>query len=96
MGKRPIYLFRLLVTLFFVFACAYSLFDTVREADFFSDNKYEERDIEGLCAEKGSNLGGVLVSLTFFSPLPDTLFKFLPGFFSPSTLLVTTFSVLRF
>jgi hypothetical protein len=95
MEKRPINFFRLFVTLLFAFACAYSLFDTVREADLFSDNKYEDREDEGLYAEKGSNLDSVLVSPSLFSPLPDTLFEFLPGFFSPNTLLVTTFSVLR-
>jgi hypothetical protein len=95
MGKKPIIFFRLFVTLLFAFACAYSLFDTVREADFFSDKKYEARDIEDLCAEKGSNLDAVLVSPTLFLPLPDTLFEFFPVFFSPNTLLVTTFSVLR-
>jgi len=83
------------VTFFFVFACVYSLFDTVREADFFSDNKYEERDSEVLYAEKGSSLDGVLVSSNLFSPLPDTLFELLPSFFSSNTLLVMTLSVLR-
>ena len=95
MEKRPVYFFRLLVTLFFVFACAYSLFDTVRGADFFSDNKYEERDSEVLYAEKGGHLDGALVSPTLFSPLPKTFFEFLPGFFCPNKLLVLTFYVLR-
>jgi hypothetical protein len=95
MEKRPSNFFRLFVALLFAFACAYSLFDSMREADFFSDNKYEERDSEGLYAEKGSNLDGVLVSSNLFSPLPDTFFEFLPGFFSPNTLLVPTFSILR-
>jgi hypothetical protein len=95
MGKRPSNFFTFFVTLLFVFACAYSLFDTVREADLFSDNKYEDRDSEGLCAEKGSNLDAVLVSPTLFSALPDPLFEFFPSFFSRNTLLVATFSVLR-
>ena len=95
MEKRPIIFFTLFVTLLFAFACAYSLFDTVREADLFSGNKYEDREDEGLYAEKVSNLDAVLVSPTLFSPLPDTLFEFLLSFFSPNTLLVTTFSILR-
>jgi hypothetical protein len=95
MGKRPIIFLRLFVILLFAFAGACSLFDTVREADIFSYDKYEDRDSEGLYAEKGSNLDGVLVSPTLFSPLPDTFFEFLPGFFFPNTLLVTTSSVLR-
>jgi hypothetical protein len=95
MEKRSIIFFRFFVTLLFAFACAYSLFDTVREADFFSNKKYEARDIEDLCAEKGSNLDAVLVSPTLFLPLSDTFFEFFPVFFSTNTLLVTTFSVLR-
>jgi hypothetical protein len=95
MEKRPIIFFTLFVTLLFAFACAYSLFDTVREADLFSDNKYEDRDDGGLYTEKGSHLDGVLVSPTLFSPLPDTFFELLPGFFSPNTLWVPTFSGLR-
>jgi hypothetical protein len=95
MRKRPITFFMLFVTLLFAFVCAYSLFDKVREADFLSGNKYEDRDIEGLYAEKGSNLAGVVVSTALFSPLPDTLFRLSPSFFSPNTLLVTTLSVLR-
>jgi hypothetical protein len=95
MGKRRIIFFRLLVSVLFVFACDYSLFDTVREADFFFATKYEARDSEGLYAEKGSNLDGVLVSPTLFSPLPDTFFEFLPRFFSPNNILAATLSVLR-
>ena len=95
MEKRPAGFFRLFVTLFFALACSYSLFDTVQEADFFSDNKYEDRDDEGLYAEKVSNLDAALVSPTLFSSLPDTLFEFLPCFFSPDTLWVRTLSVLR-
>ena len=95
MEKRPIYFFRLFVTLLFAFACAYSLFDIVREADFLSGQKYEDRDIEDVNAEKGSNLDGALASATLFSPLPHPFFEFFPSFFSPNTLLVTTFSILR-
>ncbi len=95
MEKRRIILFRLSLSVLLVFACGYSLFDTVREADIFSYNKYEDRDSEGLYAEKGSNLDGVFVSPILFSPLLDTLFEFLPSFFSPNTLLVTALSVLR-
>jgi hypothetical protein len=95
MKKRPIIFLPLFVTLLLAFASAYSFFDTVREADLFSESKYEERDMEGVCAEKASNLDGALVSTNLFSPLPDAFFKFLPGFCSPDILLVTTFSVLR-
>jgi hypothetical protein len=95
MGKRPIIFFRFLVSVLLVLACGYSLFDKVREGDIFSYNKYEDRDSEGFYAEKGSNLDGVLVSPTLFLSLADTLFEFLPCFFSSNTLLVTTFSVLR-
>jgi hypothetical protein len=95
MEKRSNIFFVLFVTLLFAFVCAYSLFDIVREADFFSGQKYEDRDIEDVYAEKGSNLDGVLVSATLFSPLPDPFFEFLPSFFSPNTLLVAIFSVLR-
>jgi hypothetical protein len=95
MRKSPHIFFTLFVTLLFVFACPYSLFDVVQEADFCSHQKYEDRDTENLYAEKGINLDGVLVSATLFSPLPDPFFEFLPSFFSPNTLLGTTFSVLR-
>jgi hypothetical protein len=95
MEKGRIIFFRLLVSVLFAFACAYSLFDTVREADFLSGHKYEDRDSEGLCTEKGGNLDAVLVSPTLFSPIPAIFFEFLPGFFSPNTLLVTTLFVLR-
>ena len=95
MGKRPVHFFRLFVTLLFAFACSYSLFDTVQEVDLSSDNKYEDRDDECLYAEKGSNLDGVLVSPALFSPLPVTLFEFLPSFFSSNSHLTTIFSVLR-
>jgi hypothetical protein len=95
MEKRPSNFFTLFVALVFIYACSYSLFDTVQEADFFSKKKYEGRDVEGFYAEKVSNLDAVLVSSTLFLPLPDTLFEFLPGFFSSNTLLVTTLAVLR-
>jgi hypothetical protein len=95
MEKRPIIFFMLFVTLLFAFACAYSPFDKVREVDLFSDKKYEDLDIEVLYAEKEISLEGVLVSATLFSPFSDIFFEFLPSFFSPNTLLVTTFWVLR-
>ncbi len=95
MGKRPSNFFTLFVTLLFAFACTYTLFDTMREADFFSDRKYEKQDIGGLYGEKGSTLDGVLVSPNLFSLHPDTLFKLLPGSFPSNTLLVATLSVLR-
>jgi hypothetical protein len=95
MEKKPIIFLVLFVTFLFAFACAYSLFDKVREADLLSHQKYEARDIEDLYAEKGINLDGLLVSATLFSPLLDPFFEFLPSFFSPNTLWVTTFSVLR-
>jgi hypothetical protein len=95
MRKKAVFFFILFVTLLFAFACAYSLFDKVREADLLSHKKYEDRDIEDLYAEKASNLDGLLVSATFFPPFLDTFFEFLPGVFLPNTQLVTTFSVLR-
>lgn len=95
MEKKPAIFFILLVTFLFAFACAYSLFDKVQEADFLSHQKYEGMDIEDLYAEKGSNLEGVLVSATRFPPLPNPILEFLPGFFSSNTLWVPTFSVLR-
>ncbi len=95
MRKKPNFFFQLFVIFFFAFACPYSLFDVVQEADFLSQQKYEARDIEGLYAEKGSNLDGVLVSATLFSPLPDPFFEYLFSFSSPNPLRVTTFSVLR-
>ncbi len=95
MRKRPINFFRLFVILLFAFACVYTLFDTMREADFFSDIKYEERDIGSPYAEKVSNLDAVLVSPTLFSPLPDTFIEFVSCFFFSSTLLIPTLSVLR-
>jgi len=95
MGKRRFIFFRILVCLLFVFPCEDSLPDTAQEDDFFSGDEYEQRDIEDLYAEKGSNLDGALVSPTLFSPLPDTLSKFLPSSFSQDTLLVTTPAILR-
>ncbi len=96
MEKKLIILFRLFVTLLFAFACAYSLFDEVREADFLSVQKYEDRDIQDLYAEKGGSLlDGVLVSATLFLPLPDPFFEFFPSFFCSNTLLVVTSSILR-
>jgi hypothetical protein len=95
MGKKPILFLVLFVIFLFAFACAYSLFDKVQEADFLSHQKYEARDIEDLYAEKGINLDGLLVSASLFPSLPAPFFEFLPIFFSPNTLLVATFSVLR-
>jgi hypothetical protein len=95
MAKRRNTFVVFFVALLFALACAYSLFDNVREADSLSPIKYEGRDINALCAEKCSGLDGVLVSAYLFSPLPDTLFDFLPGFFSPDSFWVKTFSVLR-
>jgi hypothetical protein len=95
MGKRRPIIFILFVTALFAFAYPYSLFDKVREADLLSRQKYEDRDIEDLYAEKVSNLEGVLVSPALFSAIPDAFLEFLPSFFSPNTHLVTTFSVLR-
>ncbi len=95
MKKRHAILFRLLVTFLFAFACAYSLFDQVREADFLSRHKYEDRDMEALYAEKGSDLDGVLVSTALFLPFPATLFESPPSLFSPNTFLGKTFSALH-
>jgi hypothetical protein len=95
MGRKPIILFRLCVALLFAFACPYSLFDAVQEADFCSHQKYETQDIQELWAEKGISLDSVLVSATLFSPLPDIFFEFLPSFFPANIPWVMTFSVLR-
>jgi hypothetical protein len=95
MGKRPTIFFILFVTLLFVFACAYSPFDKVREVDFLSHKKYEDMDIDNLYAKKGSSLDGVLISPILFSPFPGIFCEFLPSFFSPNTFWVATFSVLR-
>ena len=95
MRKSLITFFMLFVTFVFAFVCAYSLFDTVQEADFLWAKKYEDRDVGALCAEKSGNLADVCVSTAFFSALPIPLFELLPSFFSPNTLLVTTLSVLR-
>jgi hypothetical protein len=95
MGKKAVLFFILFVTFLFAFACTYSLFDKAQEADFLFHQKYEGRDIQDLYAEKASNLDGLLVSATFFPPFLDTFFEFLPGYFSPSTHLVTTVFVLR-
>ena len=95
MGKRPAIFFILLVTFLFTFACAYSLFDKVQEADFLSHQKYEGRDIQDLYTEKGIGLDATLISATLFPPLPNLFLEFLPSFFSSNTFWVTTFSVLR-
>jgi hypothetical protein len=95
MEKKPIIFLVLFVTFLFGFACAYSLFDKVQEADFLSHQKYEDRDIQDLYAEKGISMDGALASATLFPPFPDTFSEFLPSFLSPNTHLVTTFSVLR-
>ena len=93
--KEPLTLFIAFMVFLSAFTCEYSLFDTMQEADIFSNNKYEERDSDGVYAEKASNLDSVLVSPAFFLPLPDTLLEVVPCFFSPNKILVTTFSVLR-
>jgi hypothetical protein len=92
--KRDIF-FRLLVTLLFAFACTYTLFDKVREVDLFSRKKYEDQDLNDIHAVNGNRLDGVLVSVTLFSPFRDTSYEFLPGNFTRTTQLVTTFMVLR-
>ncbi len=93
MKTRHALFFRLLLIFLFAFAVSYSLFDTVREADFLSGHKYEPRDMDGLYTEKGNSLDSVLVSLFSFFPLPFS--KFLPCFFSPQTVFITTLSTLR-
>ena len=95
MKKKSIIFFTLFVTLLFAFACTYTLFDKVREADSFSGKKYEGREIEDLYAEKGSKLDGALFSVTFFLPFRDTFLAFLPVHISPDTHLVNSFFVLR-
>ena len=95
MKKKPVIFFTLFVTLLFAFACTYSLFDKVCEADFFSGKKYEIQDMEDLYAEKKSNLDDVLLSVTLFPPFQKTLFELLPTFFPSNIRLVTTSPVLR-
>jgi hypothetical protein len=95
MEKKPIIFLVLFVAFLFAFACAYSLFDKVQEADFLSHQKYEGPDLQDLYAEKGFGLDVVLISATLFSPLPDIFFEFLPSFFSANIPWVTPFSVLR-
>jgi len=80
MKKRPIPFFMVFVTFVFVFVCAYSLFDTVREADFLWAKKYEDRDVEELSAEKSGNLADVLVSTVYFSPLQIPCLNHSPAF----------------
>jgi hypothetical protein len=95
MGKKSIIFFTFFVTLLFAFACSYTLFDKMREADSFFGKKYEARDTRDLYAGKRSNLDDVLVSVTLFPPFRDTFFEFLPSYFSSNAHLVMTFSVLR-
>jgi hypothetical protein len=95
MKKKSLISLMLFVTLLFGFSCAYTLFDNVREADFFSGKKYESQDMEDLYAEKKSNLDDVLLSVTLFPPSQKTLFELLPTFFSSNIRLVTTSPVLR-
>jgi hypothetical protein len=95
MEKKPIIFLVLFVTFLFAFPCAYSIFDEVQDADFLSHQKYEGRDIRDIYAEKGSNLDGVLVSATFFPPLPNPPWEFLPSFFFSNIFWVPAFSVLR-
>jgi hypothetical protein len=80
---------------FFAFACAYSLFDALTEADFFSGKKYEARDGEEVCAEKQVNPDAVLVSPSLFTPSPGILSEFFPSFSSPITLFTEILFALR-
>ncbi len=94
--KEPHTLFVTFMAFLFVFTCAYSLFDAIREADFLSGNKYEATDVEDVYAEKQSSPDAALVSPTLFSLLLDMLFEFVPiSFSSLNTLFIPTFSVLR-
>jgi hypothetical protein len=95
MRKKAVLFFILFVTVLFAFACAYSPFNKMQEADFLSHKKYEDRDIEHLYAAKANNLDGLLASLARFPPFLGTLFVFPPNYFSPDTRLVSIFSVLR-
>ena len=94
--KRGRCTFFLFMAFLFAFTCAYSLFDEIREADFFSARKYEATDIDDVYAEKQSSPDAALLSPALFSPLPGILFEFLPNSVSsPNTLLRPFFSVLR-
>jgi len=93
--KKGINTFILPMVFLFVFTCAYSLFDAIREADFLSGRQYESADIDNVYAEKQSGPDAMLVSPALFSPLPGILFKFLPSFSSLNTLFTETISVLR-
>jgi len=94
--KEPSPLFIFFMVFLFVIACGYSLFDAIREADFLSREKYEQTDIDDVCAEKQSSPDAALVPPALFSPLPGILFKFLPNSVSsPNTPFLALFSVLR-
>ncbi len=95
MKKKPLIFLILFVTLLFGFSCTFTLFDEMREADFFSGKKYESQDMEGLYAEKKSNADVVLVSVTFLPFFENTFFEILPSFFSPNIIPVTTSPILR-
>jgi len=91
-GPRTFFLF---MAFLFAFICAYSLFDEIREADFFSARKYEATDIEEVYAEKQSSPDAVLVSPALFAPLLGIILGFLPSFSTPNILFTPTPSVLR-
>ena len=93
--KEPSALFLFFIVFLFLFAGAYSLFDAIREADFLSREKYEQKDIDDVYAEKQSSPDAALVSPALFSALPDILFRFLVSYSTPNTLFPETFSVLR-
>ena len=95
MNKKRHTLITLLVVLLFDFACVYSSFDVMAEADFLSGKKYEARDVEEVYAEKQSNPDAVLISPALFTSLPGIIFEFLPSLSSPNALVAHTFSILR-
>ena len=90
--SRTIILF---MAFLFAFICAYSLFDSIREADFLSGKKYEATDVEDVYGEKQSSADAALVSPALFAPLLGIIFGFLPFSSAPNILFTPAFSVLR-
>jgi len=96
MVRKKVRTFILFVAFLFVFTCAYSLFDAIREADFLSGKKFEQTDINDVYAEKQSSPDAALISPALFSALPGVLFEFLPNSVSsPNTPFLALFAVLR-
>ena len=96
MVRKKVRIFILFVAFLFVFTCAYSLFDAIREADFLSGKKFEQTDINDVYVEKQSSPDSALISPALFSALPGVLFEILPNSgSSPNPILLKLFSVLR-